>query len=59
MLTEQEKAIVRACLDQVLIAMFEAVEVRAWIETMGPDVRRRCQEFISLVGMLRRGESLK
>jgi hypothetical protein len=58
-LTEQEKAIVRACLDQVLIALSEAVEVRAWIETMGPDVRRQCQEFVCLVGRLRRSESLK
>jgi hypothetical protein len=58
-MSEEEKAIVRACLDQVLIGMFEAYEVRAWIETMGPDMRRRCQEFIGLVGMLRRGESLK
>jgi hypothetical protein len=56
---EQEKAIVRACLDQVVIGLTEAIEVRPWLETLGPGVRRQCQEFCCLAGRLRRSESLK
>jgi hypothetical protein len=58
-MSEQEKAIVRACLDNVQVNLVEAMEVRAWMEGLGPRVRRECQEFACLVGRMRGSESLK
>jgi len=56
---ESEKAVVRACLDQVTVGLAEAREVRAWWEKKGPGTRMLYQEFESLVGSLRRAEDLK
>ena len=53
-ITEADRAIVRACLDQSELALSEAREVLRWWETLGSGVKRQYQEFESLAKMLRR-----
>ena len=53
-MNEEDRATVRACLDQVTVGLAEAREVGTWWETLGSCVKRQYQEFESLVGMLRR-----
>jgi ribonuclease I len=53
-MTEQERCIVRACLDEVSIGLTEAIEVRAWLEKLGPELRRQVVELNYLVTRLRR-----
>jgi hypothetical protein len=52
--TEQERAIVKACLDEVIIGLTEVIEVRAWLEKLGPELRRQVVELSYLVTRLRR-----
>jgi hypothetical protein len=56
---ELEKATVRACLDQAMVALAEAREEWVWWESKSAGVKRQWQEFESLVGSLRRSEELK
>lgn len=44
-MTEQEKAIVRACLDQTALALCEAREVLTFWGSLGADVRMRYSDF--------------
>jgi hypothetical protein len=44
-MTEQEKAIVRACLDQAGLALAEAREVRAFWDSLGADMKLRWADF--------------
>jgi len=44
-MSEQEKAIVRACLDQAGLALMEAREIRAFWDSLGSDVKMRWADF--------------
>lgn len=48
-MNEGDKAVVRACLDQVLLAMVEAREVRAWWDRVSEEHRREWKDFAALV----------
>jgi hypothetical protein len=50
-MSDQERAIVRSCLEQVTLGMTEAREVRAWWETLGRDRQREWKEFAASVSM--------
>jgi hypothetical protein len=53
-MTEGDRAIVRACLDQTELALSEARQVLPWWETLGSEVKRQYQEFESLSRRLQR-----
>ena len=53
-MTESEKAIVRACLEQTLLALGEAREILAWWETLSASMRIRYREFQEMCQALRR-----
>ena len=53
-MTESEKAIVRACLEQTLLALGEAREILAWWETLGPAMQVKYRDFQDLCQALRR-----
>jgi len=53
-MTESEKAIVRACLEQTLLALGEARQILAWWESLGPMTRNKYREFQELSQALRR-----
>jgi len=63
-MTEQERAIVRACLQQAGLALMEAREVRAFWDSLGSDIKMRWADFqadvhsieVSLRSDLSRGE---
>ena len=44
-MTESEKAIVRACLEQTLLALGEALEILDWWGTLSDSLRIRYGEF--------------
>jgi hypothetical protein len=44
-MNESEKAVVRACLEQVQLALCEARDVSAFWDTLGSDVRIRWCDF--------------
>ena len=44
-MSEQEKAIVRACLDQTELALHEARECREFWDSLGSDIKMRWCEF--------------
>ena len=44
-MTESEKAIVRACLEQTLLALGEAREILDWWGTLSDSLRIRYREF--------------
>ena len=44
-MTESEKAIVRACLEQTALALMEAREIHAFWDSLGSDVKRRWAYF--------------
>jgi hypothetical protein len=46
---EQEKAIVRACLEQVLLGLTEAREVRTWWTLLSDADRHQWKEFTAEV----------
>jgi hypothetical protein len=48
-MSEQERAIVRACLEQVLVGMVEAREVRSWWIRLSEVNRQAWWEFAVLV----------
>ena len=48
-MSEEEKAIVRACLDQVVIGMTEAREVRSWWTLLSEENRQEWKDFVSSV----------
>ena len=52
-MTESEKAIVRACLEQTLLALGEAREIRAWWESLGPVTKDKYREFQEMCQALR------
>lgn len=54
-MSEQEKAIVRACLDQVVIGMTEAREVRVWWALLSERNRQEWKDFAASVSAYRRG----
>lgn len=49
-----DRATVRTCLIEALLALSEARENLAWWETLGSGVRRQYQEFEALAGSLQR-----
>jgi hypothetical protein len=53
-MSDQERAIVRACLDQVVIGMTEAREVRTWWETLSDQRRQEWKDFAASVSLYRR-----
>ena len=53
-MTESEKATVRACLVQALLALGEAREILAWWETLGPVMRIRFRESQEMCQALRK-----
>ena len=53
-MTESEKAIVRACLEQTLLALGEAREIRAWWESLGPVTKDKYREFQEMCQALRK-----
>ena len=44
-MTESEKAIVRACLEQTALALMEAREIHAFWDSLGSDVKMRWADF--------------
>jgi hypothetical protein len=44
-MSEQEKAIARACLEQTALALSEARELRGFWDSLGSDVRMRWCDF--------------
>ena len=48
-MSQKEKAIVRACLDQVVIGMTEAREVRSWWTLLSEENRQEWKDFVSSV----------
>jgi hypothetical protein len=48
-MSEQERAIVRACLEQVLLGVTEAREVRSWWTLLSEANRQAWKEFTVLV----------
>jgi hypothetical protein len=56
---ESEKAAVRACLDQVIVGLAEAREVKSWWETLGFGVQWEYRNAESRVAVLRRADNLK
>jgi hypothetical protein len=48
-MSEQERAIVRACLEQVLVGMVEARGVRSWWTLLSEANRQAWKEFTVLV----------
>jgi hypothetical protein len=48
-MSEQEKAVVRACLEQVLLGVTEAREVRSWWTLLSEANRKAWKEFTVLV----------
>lgn len=44
-MSEQEKAIVRACLGEAGLALMEAREVRAFWDSLGSDIKMRWADF--------------
>jgi len=54
LMTEGERAIARACLEQTLLALGEAREIRVWWESLGPMTRNKYREFQELCQALRR-----
>ena len=53
-MTESERAIARACLDQAKEALIEVGEIQAWWGTLSMGNRDQCREFIALLTVLRR-----
>jgi len=53
LMTEGEKAIARACLEQTLLALGEAREILRWWGMLGEDVRDQYTEFQELAQKLR------
>jgi hypothetical protein len=53
-MNESDRAIVRACLDQVEIGMVEAREVLSWWTSLSWSRRREWKEFAALVTSFRR-----
>ena len=52
-MTESERAIVRACLDQTVLALEEAGGVQPWWGTLSMDNRDKFREFLALIKGLR------
>jgi hypothetical protein len=48
-MSEQERAIVRACLDQVLLGMSEARDVASWWTSVSESNRQAWKEFGAFV----------
>lgn len=48
-MSEQEKAIVRACLEQVELALSEAREVRTWWVLLSEGNRQEVKDFVAFV----------
>jgi hypothetical protein len=44
-MSEQEKAIARACLEQTALALYEARELRGFWDSLGSDVKMRWADF--------------
>jgi hypothetical protein len=57
-MNEAERAIVRACLDQVELGMTEAREVRAWFSFLSEDHRTEWKDFGALVAACRKSLSV-
>ena len=53
-MTDSERAIARACLEQTLLALGEARQILAWWETLGPVMRIRFRESQELCQALRK-----
>ena len=53
-MTESEKAIVRACLEQTLLALGEAREIPAWWLPLGPVTKDKYREFQEMCQALRK-----
>jgi hypothetical protein len=53
-MSEQEKAIVRACLDQVVLGMTESREVKSWWESLSDERRQEWKVFAASVSLYRR-----
>lgn len=53
-MNEADRAIVRACLDQMELGMTEAREVRTWWTVLSPTNRIVWKDFTATVSMLRR-----
>ena len=53
-MSEAEKAIVRACLDQVVLGMMEAREVLSWWMTLDEKARQEFKVFAASVSLYRR-----
>jgi len=53
-MSEEEKAVVRSCLDQVVIGMTEAREVRTWWSLLSEDRRQEWKDFASSVSAYHR-----
>jgi len=52
-MSEQEKAIVRACLEQALRGMAEAYQVESWWIRLSDANKRSWKEFYTLVACFR------
>lgn len=48
-MSEAEKAIVRSCLDQIVIGMTEAREVQTWWALLSEQHRQEWKDFAALV----------
>lgn len=53
-MNEADKAIVRACLDQVVLGMTEAREVLTWWELLSEERRQEFKDFAASVTAYRR-----
>jgi hypothetical protein len=53
-LNEEDRAVVRSCLDQVTIGMYEAREVLTWWQTLGEKRRQEWKDFQASALYLRR-----
>ena len=53
-MTESERAIARACLDQAKEALIEVGEIQAWWGRLSMGNRDQCRGFIALLVVLRR-----
>ena len=56
-MSDQDKAVVRSCLDQVMIGMTEAREVRTWWESLSEERRQEWKDFVASVMSYRRALS--
>jgi hypothetical protein len=54
LMSDQERAIVRSCLDQVELGMSEAREVRAWWALLSEERRQEWKGFTASLSSFRR-----